>query len=268
MRFTVWTLMSTNACIIVVEDDPDLRGDLVDYLNLRGFTALGAATAAHLLELLAVRRVTMVLLDVGLPDRSGLSLVPQLRESHPEVGIIMLTAYGDAQTRVASLDGGADAYLVKGASLEVIEATCMALWRRLRQSRPEPAISVASDERQTAEQAPPPSDEAGAELMMQATWVLDTLTGQLQSPLGATLPLTLMEQNFLAQLMEQAGKVVTRQAILDALGRPETLSNLRNLDGCAARLRRKVEQDLGQSLPVRSSYGQGYAFTGRANILR
>ncbi len=259
--------MPRNARIIVVEDDPDLRGDLVDFLNLRGFTALGAVSAGHLLDLLAVRQATMVLLDIGLPDQSGLDLIPQLRQRHPNLGIVMLTAYGDAQTRVSSLETGADAYLVKGASLEVIEATCMALLRRLVQTQPVRPVAPEATGPSPADAALAPplgADTEGA----QAEWTLDTLGGQLCTPLGARLPLTLMEQNFLAQLMDAPGSIVTRQAILEALGRPETLSNLRNLDGCAARLRRKVEQDLGLPLPVRSSYGQGYAFTGRAQVLR
>ncbi len=253
--------MPRNTCIIVVEDDPDLRGDLVDYLNLRGFTALGAATGGHMLDLLAVRKATLVLLDIGLPDQSGLDLIPQLRQHHPAVGIVMLTSFGDAQTRVASLETGADAYLVKGSSLEVIEATCMALLRRLHQAQATPIAT-----RDDITPIPPKSIDEGQN--PQAVWLLDTLGGQLHTPLGDPLQLTLMERDFLAQLMEQPGQIVNRQDILSALGRTETLSNLRNLDGCAARLRRKVEQELGQPLPVRSSYGQGYAFTGRAHILR
>lgn len=247
--------MPQNACIIVVEDDPDLRGDLVDYLNLQGFTALGAATGAHLLDLLAVRKADLVLLDVGLPDQSGLDLIPQVRQHHPETGIVMLTAYGDAPTRVASLETGADAYLVKGTSLEVIEATCMALLRRLRRPPSAPLETAAA----TTSSRPPTN--------APAPWLLDTLSGQLLSPLGHALELTLMERNFLVQLMAGPGHIVTRQAILEAMGRSETLSNLRNLDGCAARLRRKAEEELGQPLPVRSSYGQGYAFIGPARIV-
>jgi two-component system OmpR family response regulator len=247
--------MPQNTCIIVVEDDPDLRGDLVDYLNLQGFTALGAATGAHLLDLLAVRQASLILLDIGLPDQSGLALIPHLRQHHADTGIVMLTAYGDASTRVTSLETGADAYLVKGASLEVIEATCMALLRRLRRAPPARLEAAGATSGRAPTNAPAP-------------WLLDTLGGQLHSPLGQALALTLMERNFLAQLMATPGDIVSRQAILDALGRSETLSNLRNLDGCAARLRRKVDDELGQSLPVRSSYGQGYAFIGPARILR
>jgi two-component system, OmpR family, response regulator len=255
--------MPKNACIIVVEDEPSLREDLVDYLNLRGFNALGAATARRLEELLSVRPATLVLLDIGLPDRSGLDLVPWLRQHHPAVGIVMLTAYGDASTRVASLDGGADAYLVKGASLEVIEATCMALMRRLQPKQPAlvsgtPAIMGAEAVAALPEAS---GDEAPA-------WVLDVGLGALRGPAGSELSLTLMEQNFLVQLMAAPGHIVSRKDILAALSRPDTLNNLRNLDGCVARLRRKVEQSLGESLPVRSSYGQGYAFTGRGLIVR
>jgi DNA-binding response OmpR family regulator len=262
--------MPTNTCIIVVEDDPDLRGDLVDYLNLRGLTALGASTATRLLDLLSVREVSMVLLDVGLPDQSGLELLPHLRQHHPDIGIIMLTSFGDATTRVASLDRGADAYLVKGASLEVIEATCMALLRRLQQSKAKAnTLALAVDSAQVVPLGmPEPASTANDDTdSAQSVWVLDTLDGRLRTPLGAELQLTLMERDFLAQLMAQPGQIVPRQDILTALGRTETLSNLRNLDGCAARLRRKVEQELAVSLPVRSSYGQGYAFTGRAHIL-
>jgi DNA-binding response OmpR family regulator len=214
-----------------------------------------------LLDLLAVRQASLVLLDVGLPDQSGLDLIPQLRQRHPDVGIVMLTAYGDAETRVASLETGADAYLVKGASLEVIEATCMALLRRLQQHKTKLEAMGHAGMLESADTANQDTDNA------QPLWLLDTLGGQLRTPLGAELQLTLMERNFLAQLMAQPGQIVTRKDILTALGRTETLSNLRNLDGCAARLRRKVEQELGLPLPVRSSYGQGYAFTGRADIL-
>jgi DNA-binding response OmpR family regulator len=250
--------MPKNTCIIVVEDEPSLREDLVDYLNLRGFNALGAATARRLEELLAVRPATLVVLDIGLPDRSGLDMVPWLRQHHPEVGIVMLTAFGDATTRVASLDGGADAYLVKGASLEVIEATCMALMRRLppKQLVPAPGASALIGALPEAS-----GDDTSA-------WVVDVCLGVLRGPVRGELSLTLMEQNFLVQLMAAPGQIVSRKDILAALSRPDTLNNLRNLDGCVARLRRKVEQSLGESLPVRSSYGQGYAFTGRGLIVR
>jgi two-component system, OmpR family, response regulator len=255
--------MPNNACIIVVEDEPSLREDLVDYLNLRGFNALGAATARRLEELLAVRPATLVLLDIGLPDRSGLDMVPWLRQHHPAVGIVMLTAYGDASTRVASLDGGADAYLVKGASLEVIEATCMALMRRLQPRQPAlvPGTPLGIGAGGAAALPAAAADDVSA-------WSLDVRVGVLRAPVGGELSLTLMEQNFLVQLMAAPGQIVSRKDILAALSRPDTLNNLRNLDGCVARLRRKVEQSMGESLPLRSSYGQGYAFTGRGLIVR
>jgi two-component system OmpR family response regulator len=260
----VWADMPHNARIIVVEDEPSLRDDLVDYLNLRGFTALGAATAHRLEELLSVRAATLVVLDIGLPDRSGLDMVPWLRQHHPDAGIVMLTAFGDAPTRVASLDGGADAYLVKGASLEVIEATCTAVIRRLHpRAHPQPTVAAGTT---SAPVAGPLA--VSPEAATDTAWIVNVGVGVLRGPAGGELSLTLMEQNFLVQLMVAPGQIVSRKQILAALSRPDTLNNLRNLDGCVARLRRKVEQDLGESLPVRSSYGQGYAFTGRGRLAR
>lgn len=238
--------------IIVVEDDPDLRIDLVDYLTLKGFLALGAASAQHLWDLLKHHSPHLVLLDIGLPDQSGLELAPLLRDQHPAVGIVMLTAFGEDSTRVAGLDGGADAYLVKGASLEVIEATCRSVLRRLALSW-RPATSVPS---------------GVADSLPKDDWVLDVARCMLTGPLAVATELTLMEMSFLQRLMRAPGVTVSRTELLTHMGKPESLNNLRNLDGCAARLRKKVEQDMGEALPLRSFYGQGYVFTGTCLLVQ
>lgn len=246
-------------CTIVVEDDPALRADLVDYLNFKGFQTFGAASARHLKELVTTRTPNLVLLDIGLPDQSGLTLLPWLRQQFPRAGIVMLTSFSDAESRISSLDDGADAYLVKGASLEVIEATCRALMRRLP---PSARQAVAADA------VPAQPGPVQAQPALGHAWHLSVVHCQLISPDGQTLPLTLTEMTFMRQLMSEPGNIISRQAILSATGRPDTLNNLRNLDGAVARLRRKVEQDLAQPLPVRASYGQGYTFTGQAHIVR
>ncbi len=251
------TRMLSQTCTIVVEDDPALRADLVDYLNLKGFQTFGAASARHLKELVTTRVPRLVLLDIGLPDQSGLILLPWLRQQFPQAGIVMLTSFGDAESRINSLDDGADAYLVKGASLEVIEATCRALLRRL---------PTTPDARVSAGASSPQAGLAQAELGL--AWRLSVADCQLMSPDEQGLQLTLTAMPFMLQLMVEPGKTISRQAILTAMSRPATLNNLRNLDGSVARLRRKVEQELAQPLPVRASYGQGYVFTGSAHILR
>lgn len=240
--------------IIVVEDDPDLRIDLVDYLTLKGIVTLGAASAHHLWELLKLHRADLVLLDLGLPDQSGLEVAPLLRQQHPGMGIVMLTAFGSEADRVAGLDGGADAYLVKGASLEVIEATCRSVLRRL--SRHDVHSERQAELNQGAARAQPDD------------WRLDVVSCTLTGPGGTGVELTLMEMSFLQRLMRTPGMTVSRTDLLAHMGKAETLNNLRNLDGCAARLRKKVEHDMEQALPLRSFYGQGYVFTGTCLVLQ
>ncbi len=246
--------MPAHTRIIVVEDDPDLRIDLVDYLTLKGYVALGAASGQHLWDLLKVHAPDLVLLDIGLPDQSGLEVAPLLRQKHPGVGIVMLTAYGDEHMRVAGLDGGADAYLVKGASLEVIEATCRSVLRRL---------GLQAQGQGQGQPPAPPQTPLG-----QEDWVLDVAQCSLAGPGRAGAELTLMEMAFLQRLMRTPGLTVSRTDLLTHMGKPETLNNLRNLDGCAARLRKKVEQDMGLALPLRSFYGQGYVFTGTCLVVQ
>ena len=235
------------ARIAVVEDDHALRNDLVDFLNLRGFEAVGAASAMQLWALLDKGPVELVLLDIGLPDQSGLAVAPLLCVRHPGVGIVMLTAFSEDQARVDGLSGGADAYLVKNTSLEVIEATCRSVLRRLEATTVTPAPDASQDS------APQPTG-----------WQLRTADCMLAGPNGKTAMLTLMELGFLQAVMAKPGQTLTREALLSAMGKVDTLSNLRNLDGCAARLRRKAVAAIGLELPLRSFYARGYVFTGDA----
>ena len=239
------------ARIAVVEDDHALRNDLVDFLNLRGFEAVGAASAMQLWALLDKGPVELVLLDIGLPDQSGLAVAPLLCVRHPGVGIVMLTAFSEDQARVDGLSGGADAYLVKNTSLEVIEATCRSVLRRLEATPVTPAPASAPEPAQDS--APQPTG-----------WQLRTADCMLAGPNGKTAMLTLMELGFLQAVMAKPGQTLTREALLSAMGKVDTLSNLRNLDGCAARLRRKSVAAIGLELPLRSFYARGYVFTGDA----
>lgn len=235
--------MTSARRVLVVEDDPAQRADLVDYLRFKGFDAHGAASAAQMWALGAAD--SLVLLDIGLPDGSGLAVADALRQRHPETGVVMLTAYDADRMRVEGLSLGADAYLVKGASLEVIEATCRSVMRRLGAQVAAPAATAA----------PAPGSD----------WRLLPEQCRLLAPDGRPVDLTVTELSFMQQVMARPGTAVSRAELLAAMLRPETLNNIRNLDGCAARLRRKVEDTLGLALPLRSFYGRGYVFTGEAH---
>ena len=225
--------------IAVVEDEHSLRLDLLDFLGWRGFEAQGFDSAEAFVAGHTQQPFDLVLLDIGLPGCSGLELARQLRGAPQVPGIVMLTAFASDEDRVAGLTLGADAYLTKDASLQLVEATCRSVLRSVSRRL-----------------APVGANE----------WVLYVTSGQLGVPCGARLTLTHQETLLLRRLMEQTGVAVTRAELLQDMGKPETLSNLRNLDNGASRLRRKVLANCAKELPLRPSYGLGYVFAGTGRV--
>jgi putative two-component system response regulator len=103
--------------ILIVDDEDALRGALLRYLSQQGFQVYGAASAAEGLEAVQLHRITAVLLDVRMPDKSGVDTVPDLLRADPELAIIMLTAVNDATTASLCLQRGAMDYLLKPIDL-------------------------------------------------------------------------------------------------------------------------------------------------------
>jgi len=227
--------------IAVVEDESSLRNDLTEYLQLRRYAASGFESAEMLYQAWPGGRFSLVILDIGLPGANGLQAAQWLR-ARSAVGIVMLTAHGSQSMQVSGLDAGADAYLVKSASLEVIEATCRSVLRRLV--------------------LPPPV----AVMVDPQAWRLRCRDWQLKTPAGAVFTLTHAETLFLQCLLRLTGTPVSRADLLAAMGKTDTVDNLRNLDNCASRLRRKIWKECGLKIPIRSSYGSGYTFAGLGGI--
>lgn len=234
--------------IAVVEDDPSLCADLVEFLQLRGFAARGFGSAEAFYHAWPAVRFDLLLLDVSLPGDSGLEVARRVREKDA-AGIVMLTALDADSDQVAGLGSGADAYLSKRSSLKVIEATCRSLLRRLGAARTMHPPSAAQP-------APPP----------QTPWCIRSQLWKLEAPNRTVIDLTHAELIFLSALFEKPGEAVERDQLLTLLGKQDTLSNLRNLDNAASRLRRKVQRACGVDLPVRPSYGKGYTFGGACEV--
>jgi len=224
--------MQHDGHVLVVEDEPALRIDLVDYLLARGFHVDQAATCRESFALLERSRPDLILLDLALPDGSGFTVAAAARRQYDlSVGIIMLTAFGDEAHRLAGRGVGVDVYLVKDSSLREIEACCRNLLRRLR-----------------------PSSIPNAASPLLA-WHLDEMLWQLLTPDGGVVPLTATEVTFLKPLMA-APHVPLKRSHLCQGGEP------RNLDAVVLRLRRKIEAVSRHPPPFKAVYGSGYVFTG------
>lgn len=222
--------------ILIVEDEPRLRQDLADFLELRDFEVTVAGTAREMRSALTDHPLpAAIILDVGLPDGNGFDLAAEIRRSH-DCGIIMLTGFADSADRVRGFDSGADIYLVKHSTLREIEAAIRSLLRRT--GNPPTAL----DSR-------------------RGRWVLDTANWAMIAPDGQALKLTATEFAFLSLLCSRQGEACAREDLVTALARPHGHFDNRHLDAVVSRLRRKIGQVTGLPSAIKVVYGVGYAFT-------
>ncbi|MBJ2157942.1 response regulator transcription factor [Variovorax sp. IB41] len=230
---------STPLRVYLVEDDDDLREDMALLLGSAGFEVLGLADAPAFYKAHALAPCEVVVLDIGLDGEDGLSLASQLRASG-SIGIVMASARGAVEDRIAALRQGADVYMVKPVHVDELSATIRMLGSRVRSGR-QPANASA------------PSLPSGA------GWRLTEGDWMLCDPEGKTLKLTSNERGFLALLMRSHGGVVSRNDLLAGLEGEAGALDPKRLDVIASRLRRKSEQ-AGMRLPLHVVRGAGYQF--------
>ena len=125
-------VQAARPAIVVVDDEPDLRVMLADYLGLQGFAVREAESGGALDARLAEAPADLLILDVNMPGEDGFAIVRRLRAAGSPLGILMLTAAGDVPSRLLGLDGGADDYLAKPVELRELLARVRSLLRRMR----------------------------------------------------------------------------------------------------------------------------------------
>jgi two-component system OmpR family response regulator len=228
--------------ILVVEDEPSLRTDLVEYLTMRGFETDGVGTARDLRAGLAAGKVpAIVILDIGLPDGNGFELAREIR-AKSDCGIIILTALGESDDRIRGFESGADIYLVKHSSLREIEATVQSLMRRLQDPQTR-AVNREPDQ-----------------------WLLNRSTWTLTAPNRTEIKLTATEHAFIGALLDKAGQPCSREELAQLLARPQTSWDNRHLDAVVNRLRRKIKDYSQIEAPIKMIYGRGYTFSAPAKV--
>lgn len=248
--------------IVVVEDEPSLRRDMVEYLCGCGFDAVPAKNGRELDDRIAGGRVTVVILDVSLPGEDGFKIASRLREM-PGIGIIMVTARGSTVDRVVGLEIGADAYLVKPVEMRELEAQVKALLRRLESAGTAPRPAVPSDSAGTGE-GRTADGGAGDE---DAGWMLNATDWLLTSPAGIRINLTSMEMKLASLLAGQARQPATRDQISVALYNRRWNPDDRSIDTVVGRLRHKVEGATGGPAPLKSVHGVGYVFSAPVRVV-
>ena len=230
--------------LLFVEDDIDLRDELSEYLRGCGYRVQGVGSV-QAAEAALAESFDLLLLDINLPDGSGLELCRRLRP-YLRAGIVMCTGRDEKALRIGGLKGGADAYLVKPVDPEELEATLASVLRRVLSSDFSPGILAAA--------AP-------------ALWRVDRKRQVLLATSGASIDLSPGETLFLARILEEPQQQLSRLARLSAFKAAGAPSDGRRLETPASRLRRKVLDKSGLQLPLQSVYGKGYSFTDHAQLI-
>lgn len=221
--------------ILVVEDDPGMRDDiLIPGLEDAGFNVVGAGSAAEAYRSMLTRDFSLFVLDVGLPDEDGFTMVKHLRPL-TDAGIVMLTGRkrGNAD-HIRGLDEGADVYLSKPVDIDVLTATVRSLLRRLRQPK-----------NWRPEETPP-------------GWQFDMDSWNLASPRGAKVRLTHAERLVVNVLAASSGETVARDTIISRLAQDIHDFDPHRLEMLIHRLRRKVLSVTNEHLPLNAVRGVGY----------
>ncbi len=220
--------------VLIVEDERPLRRALAMNLTARGYDVTEAATATDALAAAADGGPDVILLDLGLPDVSGMDVIRAVR-AHANTPIIVLSARTGSSDKVAALDLGADDYVSKPFSIDELLARLRAATRRV-----------------------PPAD--GPRVVQVGTARLDLDAKTATGDDGERVHLTPTEWHLLEALVRHPGKLVTGRALLTELrGSPDHTdpSYLRSYIG---QLRRKVEPQPSRPRHLITEPGMGYRF--------
>ncbi|MDW7746773.1 response regulator, partial [Halomonas sp.] len=195
-------MTTTPATLIVVDDDPEIRELLADYLGRHGMRALLAEDAVALRRLLEVETPDLLVVDLMMPGDDGFTLCRELRRES-DVPIIMLTASADETDRILGLELGADDYLGKPFNPRELLARIKAVLRRARGHQEEPV------------------NPAQARRVAFGDWRLDRLTRELVDTEGQHFPLSGADFQLLQVFLAHPEQVLSRDALFELTrGRP------------------------------------------------
>jgi two-component system phosphate regulon response regulator OmpR len=222
--------MSAEAHVLVVDDDQRLRNLLQRYLAENGFRVTTADNAADARAKMRFVQPDLMVLDVMMPGETGLDFTEWVRRERSGVPILLLTARGAPEDRIAGFEAGADDYLPKPFDPYELVLRIRAMLRRVALTGPAGPVQLG-----------PLS--------------FDTDRGELSGP-GGVVHLTSGEVALLALLARTPGDVLSREAIGQALGMDE--AGERAIDVQVTRLRRKIEADPREPRFLHTVRGRGY----------
>ena len=223
--------------VLIVEDEPSLVESISYALELEGYDVLAAVTGREGLEQARIGNPSLVLLDVMLPESSGLDVCRQIRATS-DVPIIMLTARDSEADKVAGLELGADDYVTKPFSMRELMARVRAQIRRSSRTG-----TFAENN----------------EVLRGASIEIDVDAHEVRVD-GRSVDLRPKEFDLLESLMRRKNRLATRDALIDDVWGPSYFGDTKTLDVHIKRIRQKIEDDPAHPTRVVTVRGLGYKF--------
>lgn len=219
------------AHILVVDDDTRLRSLLQRYLRESGFLVSAAKNAAEARERLKEYVFNLLIVDIMMPEESGLEFLSKLREEN-DVPVILLTAMGETADRIAGLETGADDYLPKPFEPKELVLRIRSILKRA-----------------------PARKGKVVEKLDLGLCVYDLSNKELLTKQGQVIHLTPVEQSLLSVLGQRFGQVFSREKLAEILGAGQSP---RSIDVQITRLRKKIEKDSKNPRYLQTVRGKGY----------
>ncbi|MCL2366253.1 MAG: response regulator transcription factor [Oscillospiraceae bacterium] len=221
--------------ILVLEDEISIRSFVVINLNRAGYEVIEAGTGAEAFEQLRIHPdIKVAILDIMLPDTDGFEVCRKIRVADPHIGIVMLTARTQEMDKVTGLMTGADDYITKPFSPAELTARIDALFRRTGASSP-----VETGE------------------IIQGPFRLNTRNRTLEKD-GVRIKLTQVEYSIMKMFMDNPGKALSREDILNTVWGRDYFGELKIADVNIRRLRIKIEDDPTNPIYITTVWGYGY----------
>ena len=221
--------------VLVLEDESSIRSIIDINLRRAGYDVIEAETGEEALDRLKENQDTRVaLLDIMLPGIDGFEVCRRIRATNTKIGIIMLTARSQEMDKVTGLMTGADDYVTKPFSPAELTARVDALFRRAGGEEPAPQGELS-----------------------QPPFLLNTRNRTLEKD-GHRVKLTQVEYSIVKMFMENPGKALSREEILDTVWGRDYFAELKIVDVNIRRLRLKIEDDVANPAYITTVWGYGY----------
>ncbi len=224
-------MQETQKHILVVDDDTRLRSLLQRYLREQGFLVSAAKDAKDAMSFLEIYKVDIMIVDVMMPNMTGVEFLEKIRREDNQIPVILLTAMGDAKDRIIGLETGADDYVPKPFEPKELVLRINNILKRSLNTK-----------------------EQLARLIFNNIYY-DLNKGELSTKDGKVIHITPVERMLLNFLGKRVGEVHTRDELAEVLGVTE---NLRTVDVQITRLRKKIETDTKNPRYLQTVRGKGY----------